>query len=277
MNPAFFRTKSSLFALLLALALNGGVLSAADASATAPVPAVDPAVKIAAALVEERSRAAAAAGDLVVAGQLDNLARGLLDRSIALGDAAQVMIIAGESRAPLPSATPPSPQTRAITNHVAALIDGTPDNGHAPADPAPAHTAPAADAPAPAADAPPPPPAALAAPAPAQTPTETAAQARPVSTPATAAASAHGIRTKVYAVNVDASGRVSTAIIGAGGRNGVLVNDRFVITRGNRTIAQVIVVKVDDAQALSFTTVVPGSMPDPNDEVKEGDSAASWP
>jgi len=277
MKTASFRGQSSISALLLALALNGGALIAADASAAAPGFPVDPAVKIAAALVEERSRTAAAGGDLVVAGQLENLARGLLDRSISLNDAAQVMIIAGESHAPVPAATPPSPQTRAITNHVAALIDGTPDNGHAPVDPAPAQAAPAGDPSAPATDAVPPPPAALAAPAPAQTPTQTAAQPRPVSTPATAAATAHGIRTKVYAVNVDASGKVSTAIIGAGGRNGVLVNDRFVITRGNRTIAQVIVVKVDDAQALSFTTVVPGSMPDPNDEVKEGDSAASWP
>jgi len=280
-------------ALLLG-ALTCSVIAAADAPAATPV-GTDPAVKIAAALIEERAHAAATVGDLVVAGQLENLARGLLDHSISLADAAQVMVIAGESRGPAPVATPPSPQARAAASHVAALIDGTPDAGHPAADPATTvapSAVPVTDAPAPPSDSPPAPapapPAMLARPAPAPDtadapgPTADAPRATPPAAPistgnATSAAVARGIHTKVYAVNVDQNGKVSTAIIGAGGRNGVLVNDRFVITRGSRTIAQVIVVKVDDAQALSFTEVVPGSMPDPHDEVKEGDEAASWP
>jgi hypothetical protein len=273
--------------LMLAAGVAGALPAADSATAAGAGPGAgspDPAVRIAAALVQERAHAAASVGDLIVAGQLEALARGLLDRSISLADAAAVMVIAGEAHHGALPAAAPSPQARAAASHVADLIDGDPDPSRA----APAPRAPLPDpdaglAPPPAVPAPPPaavtPPVAVTAAPPATATPEArlAPPGPPTSIGASATAAAHTIHTKVYAVNLGHDGKVMTAIIGAGGKNGVLVHDRFVITRGPRTIAQVVVVKINDAEALSFTEVVPGSMPDPNDDVREGDEATSWP
>jgi hypothetical protein len=75
----------------------------------------------------------------------------------------------------------------------------------------------------------------------------------------------------VYAVDNGSDGRMNRAIIGAGTKNGVIVGNRFAIRRNNLPVAVVSVVLVKDA--LAYCTLVPGSLADPRDDVKEGDQA----
>nr|MBA2482483.1 hypothetical protein [Planctomycetota bacterium] len=114
---------------------------------------------------------------------------------------------------------------------------------------------------------------ATSAPTPAATPVSAAA---PATTPATGGDAGKNpapkpLSTKVYAVDLGSDGRMARAILGVGTKHGIIVGNRFHIRRNNLLVATVSVMLVKDA--LSYCQMVPGTLADPRDDVKEGDQA----
>ncbi|MBA3709649.1 MAG: hypothetical protein H0W83_12615 [Planctomycetes bacterium] len=209
---------------------------------------LDEATRIAAEIIQSRAKDPEIAGQAALAGQLNALAQGLLAGRVTLYDASLVMQIALASAHPKASASSstqaqPAIDPKTSARQATALLDGVAVEVKPAGNPVaggPSNTAgttPAAPA-APAVDAP-----------------------KPAKT----------ITTKVYAIDIGSDGRVSKAIIGAGSKNGVIVGNRFAIRRNNLPVGVCAVVQVKDG--LSYCQLVPGSLVDPRDDVKEGDQA----
>ncbi len=232
------------------------------------------AASIAADIIKQRALELAGAGDTTTASRLEDLAHGLLQGRISLGDAALVMQIAGAAHpAQSPAASPLTPEATAATHSAESLLDGdAPSAGHA----APGAAQPPGGA---AAAAPNPSPADAAA---AGTAPGTAnANAKPADAPPLALPSMPPkpdpvISGKVYAVDDGVEGKVVSAAIGVGSSTaGVAVGSHFIIKRGQLTIAKATVFKL--SPTLSYAAIDQGSLVDPRNDVKEGDLGVLQP
>ncbi len=250
---------------LLLIILAASACCAQDTNPTTPIPPAtvaptanapgipgDEATRIAVEIIRARARDAEAGGQAALATQLDALAKGLVDSRVTLYDASLVMQIAA---APKPSAStmaaPLSQEGKASVRRATSLLDGDSSAAPTPAGPTAVASAPS-EAPAVATG---------------PTPTPTTLPNQP--------AQPKRIATKVYAVDIGSSGKANVAAIGAGAKQGVIVNQRFAINRGNLSIATCKIIRVSDA--LSYGEIVKGSLVDPNDDVKEGDQAVLVP